>query len=134
MEVRSNATKWATRSAAAGSDYASGVQTPRRSWAAATAASEGNYEAGVNAAIARKAYGKGISNAGDATWQKGVAEKGRTRYQQGVSVSSDNYSRGFQPFADTLRSVTLAPRGPKGQNFGRVQQVGEALRAKKLQA
>lgn len=132
-EVRTNPQKWATRSGAASGDYATGVQTPRRSWAGAASASEANYEAGVQEAISRKGFSKGIQNAGDAKWQRGVAEKGRTRYQSGVAVAADEYNKGFQPFADTLRSVTLAPRGPKGTNYQRVQQVGEALRQRKLQ-
>lgn len=132
-EVRHNPQKWAQRSAAAGGDYASGAQTPRRSWSAAAAASEVNYEAGVSEAIGRKAFSKGVSSAGDAKWSRGVQEKGRTRYQQGVSVAQDEYSKGFQPYADTIRSVTLPPRGPKGQNYQRTQIMGEALRARKTQ-
>lgn len=132
-EVRLNPQKWAQRSAAASGEYASGVQTPRRSWSGAAAASESNYEAGVQEAISRKGFSKGIQSAGDAKWQKGVSEKGRTRYQSGVSVASDEYNKGFQPYADALRSVSLAPRGPKGTNYQRVQQVGEVLRNRKLQ-
>ena len=134
MEIRSNPQKWATRAAAAAGDYVSGAQTPRRSWSAAAGASEANYEAGINTAIARKAYGKGVSAAGDGSWSKGITEKGRGRYAQGVQVGSENYQKGFQPYADVLRSTQLAPRGPKGQNMGRVQVVNDALRARKLQA
>lgn len=133
MEVRINGPKWATRAAAASGDYASGAASPRRSWSQAASAAEENYKAGIAEASARGAYGKGISAAGDAKWQRGIAEKGRTRYQQGVAVSQDNYVRGFQPYADTLRSITLTPRGPKGTNYGRTQQVGDAMRARKMQ-
>lgn len=131
-EVRLNARKWATRSAAAGGDYDSGVRNPRRSQSAAAIASEPNYEAGINEAIGRKAYSKGLQKSGDAKWMKGATEKGRARFQQGVSVSETEYQAGFEPFASALRSVTLQPRGPKGQNYGRVQQVGDALRQAKL--
>lgn len=128
MQVKSNAAKWATRSAAASGEYAEGVQSPRRSWQQATEASEANYEAGLAAASAEKRFSKGVTAAGDAKYKQGVAEKGRTRFQQGVAVSQDAYSRGFAPFKSALESTTLAPRGPKGTNYGRVQQVGEALR------
>ena len=134
MEIRSNPQKWATRAAAAAGDYVAGALTPRRSWASSAAASEGNYEAGIQTAISRKAYSKGISGAGDAVWSKGIQEKGRGRYSQGVGVSQDNYAKGFQPYADVLRSISLAPRGPKGNNMGRVQVTNDALRAKKLQS
>lgn len=133
MEVRNNPQKWATRSSAASGDYAAGARSPRRSWSASAAASEANYEAGVNEAIGRKAFGKGVQDAGDGKWQKGIEEKGRTRYQSGVAVAQGEYSAGFAPYEQVLRSTTLPPRGPKGSNYGRVQAVGEALRSRKLQ-
>lgn len=133
-EVRFSPQKWAQRSAAAGSEYAAGASAPRRSWSQAAAASEANYQAGINDAISRSAFSKGVQAAGDAKWSRGVQEKGRTRYQSGVSIAQDEYARGFQPYADTIRSLTLPPRGPKGQNYQRVQAVGEALRQRKVSA
>lgn len=134
MEIRSNSQKWATRAAAAAGDYVAGALVPRRSWSAAASASEANFEAGIQASIARKAYGKGVASAGDASWSKGIQEKGRGRYTQGVGVALDAYQKGFQPYADVLRSTSLTPRGPKGQNMGRVQAVNDALRNRKLSA
>ena len=132
-EVRQNPSKWANRSAAASGEYASGVASPRRPWDQATAAAESNYEQGVNASIAAKSFGKGVAAAGNAKWQKGVAEKGRSRYQTGVATAQNEYQAGFAPYADVIRGVTLAPRGPKGTNYGRVQTIGDALHARKMQ-
>ena len=132
--VRHNPSKWSRNTQASGADYASGVQNPRTSWSQATEAAEGNYQAGVNDAIARGAFAKGVSAAGDSKWKRGVDEKGRTRFQQGAAVSQTDYDRGFAPFKSVIEGVTLAPRGPKGQNYGRSQAIGEALRAAKVGA
>lgn len=134
MQVRHNPTKWATRTQAAGGDYASGASNPRVPWAQATAAAETNYQSGVNDAIARGAFGKGVQEAGDQKWRSGITEKGRTRYQQGAAVAQGDYDRGFARYKTVLEGVTLPPRGPKGQNYQRVQAVGDALRQAKLTA
>lgn len=133
MEVKFDPQKWANRSQAAVGEYKKGIQSPKRSWSGSAKASEGNYEVGVQSAISRKAYGKGVDEAGDAAWKKGADEKGGARYGSGVSGAQDEYRAGFSPYADVLRSVVLTPRGPKGTNYGRVQEVGQALEARKNQ-
>ncbi len=129
--VRSNPEKWANRSSAASADYAQGVQSPRRSWSQSASAAKENYKSGVALAASEGRYEKGVQKAGDAKWQKGATEKGAQRFSQGVLGAQQNYSSGFAPFAAALQGVNLPPRGPKGTNYGRVQAVGEALRAAK---
>ncbi len=128
MEVKHNPAKWSQRAAAASGDYEQGTARPRVSWSQAASGAESNYAAGVNAAIGEGAYGKGINKAGDGKWRKGIVEKGRARYSQGVAIAQSEYDAGYRPFADALRGVTLSPRGPKGTNYARVQEVGESLR------
>jgi hypothetical protein len=130
--VRSNPQKWATRTQSAGQDYVNGVSSPRRSWSQAAAAGEQNYIQGVTDAASSGRFGRGVAKAGDAKWRTGVEEKGRTRFQQGAAVGANAYAAGFEPYKRVLEGVTLAPRGPKGQNYGRVQAVGDALRQAKL--
>lgn len=130
MSIKFDPAKWASRAQGAVGDYKKGVQAPRRSWSAAAAASEGNFEAGINAAIGKKSYSKGVNAAGDAKWKKNADEKGGQRYGQGVAASQDEYRTGFAPFADVLNSISLTPRGPKGTNYGRVQEIGQALQAR----
>lgn len=132
-QVRTDPSKWARNAAGAGQDYKQGVSNPRTPWAAAATASESAYEAGVQASIARKSYSKGVGAAGDAKWKQGVDEKGQQRYMSGVATGSaqTRYQAGFSPYAAAIQGVTLAPRGPKGQNYGRVQQIGDALVAAK---
>jgi len=130
-KVRHNPAKWANRAAAADQDYLAGVRNPRRSWEDSTANAEENYSAGVQEAISDGRFGAGVRKAGDEKWKKGVEEKGRTRYRQGVAVAENEYDKGFKPFADVIERTTLPPRGPKGQNYGRVEAIGEALREAK---
>jgi len=130
-EVKFDPAKWASRAQGSVGEYKKGINAPKRSWATSTEAAEGNYEVGVNAAIARNAFSKGVSAAGDGKWKKNADEKGGARYGQGVAGAQDEYRKGFAPYADVIRSVTLTPRGPKGTNYGRVQEIGDALSAHK---
>jgi len=126
--------KWTRQSAAAQPEYEFGVENPKRSWSAATLAAEPAYQAGVQKAIADKRFGKGVKKAGDAKWQKNTLEKGPARWTQGIQLSEDAYQKGFQPYRDTLKSLTLPPRGAKGDpaNIQRVALVAKALHDKKL--
>lgn len=128
MEIKHNPRKWAQRAGQAAGEYLEGVLNPRRSWEEAAKAAKDTYAAAISEAIAEDRFSKGVDRAGDTKWKDGVREKGRTRYQQGTAVAEDEYDKGFRPFVEVLRSLTLSPRGPKGQNYGRVQEVGEALR------
>ena len=133
LVVKEGSQKWQRNSANASADYLTGILSPRRPWAQSAQAAEGNFEAGINAAIADKAYGKGIQEAGDSEWQNGARTKGQANYRTGVGASLAKYQSKFQRFASALASVTLAPRGPKGTNGGRVDVVNAAMMAAKKQ-
>lgn len=126
--------KWQRVTSGASAEYEEGVRNPRGSWAAGAKAAEGAYEKGVQAAIARKGYGKGVSKTGDAGWQTNAINKGPQRFSQGVNLAGDAYSTGFAPYSETLKALTLKPRGPKGDpgNIQRVADVAKALHDKKL--
>ena len=131
--VRGNPGKWARNAAASSNEYAQGVQNPRRSWQAGAGAAGGNYQVGVQQAIANNRYEAGVQKAGDAKYKAGVQEKGVARYGQGVSSqgAQSRYQQGFNPYESAIEGVTLPPRGPKGQNLGRVQAIQDALIAAK---
>ena len=126
--------KWMRVTSAAQAEYEEGVRNPRSSWAAGAKAAESSYEKGIQASIARKGYGKGVLAAGDATWSRNAIEKGPARFSQGVSLSADAYAAGFAPYAETLKSLSLPTRGPKGDpgNIQRVASVAKALHDKKI--
>jgi len=134
-KVRGNPSeKWTRKASAATQDYTDGIKDPRTPWAAATAASAANQAAGVQAAIARKAFEKGVAKAGDSKWSRKAAGVGASRFSQGVQAGSDDYAAGVAPYLQVIESTTLPPRGPKGdpRNLQRVAAIANALRAKKL--
>jgi len=133
-DLKRSIEKWKRQSAAAVPEYEAGIKDPRTDWAQATIAAESNYESGVNAAIARKAFGKGVSRAGTDAWRIGALTKGKARWAQGIALSGNKYAEGFAPYRTVLEGLTLSPRGPKGspENITRVSEVTEALHAEKL--
>lgn len=128
------ADKWTTVTPGRANDYKLGVTNPRKSWSQATSDASENYSAGVQAAISNGSFAKGVEATGDAGWKKGALDKGVSRWPQGVSISGPKYQEGFAPYHSVLSSLTLSPRGAKGdpRNYGRVQEVGAALHAAKV--
>jgi hypothetical protein len=125
---------WKRRSQASTPDYEAGVRNPRKDWARQTAAAEDNYNKGVQAAISRKAFGKGVQNAGTEKWQRNAIEKGTMRWADGINASEKAYADGFAPYADVIRNTSLPARGAKGdpKNIERVRVMAKALHDKKV--
>jgi hypothetical protein len=133
--IRGNAgAKWARRAGNAGPEYEEGIRTPRTSWAAATQAAAASQAAGVQAAIQGKRFEKGVAKAGDARWASKSLSKGVSRFGAGVADAQADYESGFAPYAQTIASTVLPPRGPKGdpKNFDRVRVMANAMRATKM--
>jgi hypothetical protein len=128
------AAKWASRSAAAGGDYAKGVQNTTKDWAADTTAAAGAWGAGVQAAIGSGSFAKGVNAAGTAKWKAMATGKGAQRYPTGVQAATPAYTNGIAPVLQVLQSINLPPRGPKGDpgNIARVTAVTTALRKLKV--
>jgi len=128
------AKKWARVTPERAQDYELGVKSPRRDWETATKEAEPLYAAGVQAAIADKRFGKGVTEAGSEKWSKGAVEKGVARFGPGVQVAEGAFSEGFSPFRDTIEAVKLPARYPKGdpRNIDRVKAIAIALHAKKI--
>jgi len=133
MKVRSAsdaAKKFATRAAAAMPDYQAGVSNAGAAWHEATVNSESAYVAGVQESISDGRFGKGVRKAGAAKYQDRATKLGPQRYQQGVSVASDDYAKGVQPFLAAMSSATLSPKGARGsaQNKQRVADQIDLMR------
>ena len=128
------AKKYSTRGGAAAQDYSDGVKSPRTPWAAATTAAASSYAQGVQAAIGNGSFTKGVAAAGDEKWSRKATSVGAQRYAPGVQAAAPDFAKGVAPFIDTLRNLTLPPRGPKGDpgNINRVQAIATALRQKKI--
>lgn len=126
-------TKWAANAQNAQQAYKDGVSSST-DWAANTAGSANNWQQGVQAAAADGRFEKGVTAAGNATWQQGAINKGAGRYGPGVSLAKDKFSSGMTKVVQTLTALQLPQRFPKGdpQNVQRVQAVVTALRQLKL--
>lgn len=123
------AEKFATVTPQRAAEYVKGVETTDVDWAKATKDAEGSYEEGVNKAIARKAFGKGVTAAGTEKYKAGVREKGGQRFASGVAIAGPAYQAGFAPFhrviAQTVLPVRFARRDPR--NLRRVEVIVTAL-------
>lgn len=128
------AEKWARRSSTATEDYINGVQNPSVDWAQATKASEDNYKLSVIAAANAGRFGKGVNAAGSEKQKKASVEKGGVRWAPGIAASQDVFASGIQKVLSVISSLTLPPRGVKGdpRNLQRVTIIANALHAMKV--
>lgn len=132
MRVKSMASiteKWQRVTGQRASDYQAGVENPRVAWDAATKAAEASYEQGVQAAIAKKRFGKGVTAAGADACRAGCITKGVARWPTGVAVAGPAFEKGFGPFRTALEGVVLTPRRARRDpsNLTRVAQVCQAM-------
>jgi hypothetical protein len=133
-DAGSLAKKFVRNAGAAGGDYKDGVAQAGGDWEQGAAAGEDNFAAGVQAAIADKRFGKGVRAAGGAKYVQNATTKGAQRYPQGVAAAENAWAQGTQPYLQTIASLTLPPRRPKGDpgNAARSNAVAAALRAQKV--
>lgn len=133
-DAASASKKFVQRGQAAGRDYEEGVRGAGQRWQQNTAASADTYAAGVTDAIGRGAYAKGVQEAGAATYEQKASTVGAQRFPQGIAQAGGAWESGTAPYLQTIASLTLPPRRPKGDpaNFQRSQIIGEALRRRKV--
>lgn len=127
------ASKWAEVTPMRSADYAAGIANPRRSWSAATKAAEKAYEEGINKSIAKKAFGKGVTKAGDEKWARKASTRGVANWGPGVAEAKGDYAAGFAPYHAAISGCVLPPRYAKRdpRNMARVKAIVDALVAKK---
>jgi len=126
--------KWKRKVAGASEDYRIGVTSPKNDWATEAGKAQERYKAGVTQAANEGRFGRGVAKAGTEKWKKGCAEKGVTRWPEGVAMADDEYRTGMGDVLNTIQSVTLPAKGPKGdpRNYERVKAIGDALHKKKI--
>lgn len=125
--------KWDRVSAGAQAEYSAGVENPRKDWASATKAAEKAYDAGVQAAIAAKRFGKGVTKAGTSKWQAMAMAKGPRRWSEGIALAKTAYAEAFAPYHTALGAIVYPEKGPRGdpRNIERVAIVAKTLHALK---
>ncbi len=110
-------------------DYQAGIQgTPPDKWSTNTSGAAAAWQAGVNQAAASNRFASGVDGKGQ-KWQRKSLSVGVSRFGPGVQAAGPDYSAGFSKFHDVIASVTLDPRGPRGdpRNIGRVAAIATAL-------
>lgn len=124
-----SADKFERRGSQAGQAYEEGVSSVSDSeQQAATLDARDNWEQGVQDALNEGRFESGVNNP-SSSWQEQALEVGSSRFTQGVSTAGDTWQDEFSEYADTLESLNLQPRGPRGSeaNYQRSRAVGEAL-------
>lgn len=128
-DITSSSEKFERRAGQAGQDYESGVSSVSDSeQQQATLEAADSWETGVQNAIQNGTFEDGVNNPTQ-SWQEAALEVGASRFTQSASQAGDQWRNGFSDFQDTLESLSLQPRGPRGSeaNFQRSRAVGEAL-------
>jgi len=135
-EIAASAEKFAMRGTAAGPDYGKGTASAAPDWQRRTADSTENWASGVQGAVTSGRFGRSITANAAGKYTRNTQGEGVRRYASGVQGAKGDWQTGFAPYADRLRALELAPKGPKGdpRNYSRVQQVGQALRETKVGA
>lgn len=130
------AKKFVTRGQAAAGDYKDGVTGAGQDWQAKTTAAADSYAQGVQDAIGRGAFAKGVNTSGGAYYEQKAAGIGAQRFPQGIAQAGPDWQKGVEPYLQTISSLSLPPRGPKGapQNMDRAAMVAMALRRRKVGA
>jgi len=112
--------------------FEEGVRDPQKDWADETKAAEENYEKGIQAAIQRKAFGKGVVACGTAR-QQAKTILNISRWAEGIINAEDDMAQAMEPVVEVMEAIKLPPRYPKGdpRNYARVQVIGTAIRKAK---
>lgn len=129
-----SATKWDTNAARAADDYATEAAAASGLWEASTIAAKDNYHKAITASGIADRFAGGVKQAGAAKYSRKITDVAKDRFGPGIHAAVDDYSSGVSPFLDTIASLTLPKRGPRGDpsNYNRVEAVGKALSAKRL--
>jgi len=128
------AAKWSKETPARQAYYASGIASPTKDWSEAAQAAEVAYDSGVTAAVGRKAFSRGVREAGTEKWQRKARDVGVPRFAGGVMAAGPDYSAKFGPYRDALEAIVLPARGARGDpgNVARVTKIADELHKRRV--
>lgn len=130
IRIRDTATlakKFVQRAGAASNEYTEGVKAAGQDWETGARNGADNYRIAVTQAANEGRFEKGIAAAGAAKFVAKASTLGPQRFQTGVSAAEGDWARGSQPYLDSLKSMELPPRRPRGQNADRANAVATRL-------
>ena len=129
-----SASKWSENAGRAATEYADNAIASAELWAGNTAKAADTFHQAITAPNMKERFRRGVTRAGAAKYSRKIGEVGRDRFGPGVAAATDDYKLGVEPYLSTLAALTLSARKPRGDpaNYGRVQEIGKALNAKRL--
>jgi hypothetical protein len=132
--VATAANKWDENAARAADTFTAEAQVAAGVWEANALAAKDTYQKAITASGIADRQNGGIRRAGAAKFARKILDVAKDRFGPGIHAAKQDYTERVQPFLETIASLTLSKRGPKGDisNYDRVGQVGKALNAKRL--
>ncbi len=130
------ADKLVQRAQAASTEYGIKSQQAAEDWAANSQAAVGNFGAAISAGGMKERWARGVAKAGSQKYARKIKDVGADRFSPGVAAGKQDYATNVDPYLQTIASVTLPPRQPRGSeaNINRVREVDKALNARRLAA
>jgi hypothetical protein len=128
------AKKWADVTPGRSSYYEAGAVGAGADWEKNTAGAKGTFKAAISAAGIEDRFAGGVKKAGAAKFDRKVKDVGVSRFGPGVSAAQPDFTNGITPYLDTLASMTLPARAPRGSeaNMARVSAIATTLHKKRL--
>jgi hypothetical protein len=128
------AAKWGEVTPGRSTYYEVGVKGAGDDWEKGATNAAANFKAGVSAGNIEQLYKGGVKKAGASKYVRKATEVGVSRFGSGVTAAVQDYSNGVGPMLDTLASLTLPARAPRGSaaNLQRVAAIATALNKKRL--
>lgn len=125
--------KWQNRVSIATDDYVQGAVAAANKWKQNTEAAADVWKQAIQQALDR--WKQAVASTPADKYAKGIEEKGKDRYAQGVRLAVEEYRSKMAKVLEALKGITLPPRGPRGspQNIKRVEVIALTLHKLKQQ-
>lgn len=128
------AKKWVDVTPGRSSYYEAGALAAGTDWVNGATAAASAYKSAVTAGNIGQMFAGGVKKAGADKYTRKVKDVGVGRFSSGVQAASTDMQSGMEPMVQTIASLTLTGRGPRGStgNLIRVSEVATALNKKRL--
>jgi len=133
-DLNASAAKWDGNASRAAELFATEAEAAAEIWARNTAAADENYKMAIQAPNIAVRFKRGVAKAGAAKFARKIRDVGKDRFAPGVHAAQEDFKANVEPYFATIAALSLSPRKPRGDpaNYGRVEQVGKALNARRL--
>uniref|UniRef100_A0A6M3XST7 Uncharacterized protein n=2 Tax=viral metagenome TaxID=1070528 RepID=A0A6M3XST7_9ZZZZ len=132
--IEASTTKWSENASRAAGEYAENALAAADTWATNTKNAADTFQQAISSAGMKNRFLRGVAAAGASKYGRKIADVARDRFGPGISAATQDYRSGAEPYFQTLASISLSQRKPRGDpsNYRRVEEVGKALNAKRM--